>query len=105
MSVLKTQFATAVALLEEKAALRDRVADWRRKAAAEGLSPSVLLKLAKESLQDEEERRKAAEQLEVEELYRKELGAAWVREYRKRLAQRSAALQTERFAALQTGEG
>jgi hypothetical protein len=94
MSVLKTQFATAVALLEEKKRLQDQITDWRKKAAGEGLSPGVLLKLAKESLRDEEEKRKAVEQLEIEELYRQQLGLAWVKAYRKRRdAERAAASQ------------
>ena len=96
MSVLKTQFATAVALLEEKKRLQDQITDWRKKTAAEGLAPSVLLALAKESLRDDEERRMAVEKLEVEELYRQQLGLAWVKEYRKRRdAERAAAPQAE----------
>jgi hypothetical protein len=96
MSVIKTQFATVVALLEEMERLRDLVAAWRKQATGEGLAPSVLLKLAKEHMRDGEERRKAAEQAEIADLYRKELGAAWVREYRKHRARLAAALQTAR---------
>jgi hypothetical protein len=73
MSALKSHFNAVVELLKRKAELRDEIADLRKKTAGEGLVPSVLLKLAKESLQDEEGRRKAAEQLEIEELYRKGL--------------------------------
>ena len=42
-------------------------------ARAEGLTPGVLLKLAREHLQDAEQRRKAVEQAEIEELYRQGL--------------------------------
>jgi hypothetical protein len=95
MSVLKTQFATAVALLEEKKRLQDQITDWRKKAAGEGLSPGVLLKLAREHLRDENERRRAIERLEVEELYREQLRLVWLKEYRQRRdAERAAASQT-----------
>jgi hypothetical protein len=94
MSVLKTQFATAVALLEEKKRLQDQITDWRKKAKDEGLVPVVLLKLAREHLRDESERRKAIERLELEELYRERLHLVWLREYRKRRdAERAAASQ------------
>jgi hypothetical protein len=72
-STLKTHFNAAVELLEEKAALKDRIADWRKKATAEGLAPSVLLRLAKEHLQTDEARRRESEQAEIARLYRKEL--------------------------------
>jgi hypothetical protein len=72
-TALKSHFNAAVALVEEKMVIQARIADWRKKTAGEGLVPSVLLKLAKESLQDEEGRRRVAEQLEIEELYRKGL--------------------------------
>jgi hypothetical protein len=99
-TILKAQFATAVALLEEKVALQGRIAAWRKKAAGEGLAPSVLFKLAKESLLDEEERRKAAERIEIEELYRKNLLLARGKAFLKRRA-------AERVAAapLQMAEG
>jgi hypothetical protein len=109
MSVLKTQFATAVALIEEKKALQARITEWRKKAAGEGLAPGVLLKLAREHTRDENGRRKAVERLEVEELYREQLHLNWLREYRKRRdaerAERAAASQAGGSASPQAGAG
>jgi hypothetical protein len=72
-AALKSHFDVAVGLLEQKAKLGAEIAAWRTKARAEGLASGVLLKLAREYLQDAEQRRKAAEQAEIEELYRQGL--------------------------------
>jgi hypothetical protein len=71
---LQAHFDRAVALLKQKAGLAAEIADWRREVRGDGLVPSVLLKLAREHLRDAEQRRKAAEAAEVEELYRQGLG-------------------------------
>jgi hypothetical protein len=71
---LKAHFERAVALLEQKTELAADIAEWRRQVRADGLVPPVLLKLAREHLRDAEQRRKAAEAAEVEELYRQGLG-------------------------------
>jgi uncharacterized protein (UPF0335 family) len=72
--ILKAHFDRAVALLEQKAGLAADIAEWRRQARAAGLVPAALMKLAREQLRDAEQRRKAAEAAEVEELYRQGLG-------------------------------
>jgi len=72
--VLKSHFDRAVELLEQKAALAADIAEWRRQARGDGLVPTALVKLAREHLRDAEQRRKAAELAEVEELYRQGLG-------------------------------
>jgi hypothetical protein len=72
--ILKAHFDCAVDLLEQKAELAADIAEWRRQVRADGLVPPVLLKLAREHLRDAEQRRRAAEAAEVEELYRQGLG-------------------------------
>jgi hypothetical protein len=72
--ILKAHFDCAVDLLEQKAELAADIAEWRRRVRADGLVPPVLLKLAREHLRDAEQRRRAAEAAEVEELYRQGLG-------------------------------
>jgi hypothetical protein len=72
--ILKAHFACAVELLEQKVELAADVAEWRRRGRADGLVPTALVKLAREHLRDAEQRRKAAEAAEVEELYRQGLG-------------------------------
>jgi uncharacterized protein (UPF0335 family) len=71
--ILKAHFDRAVELLEQKAELATDVAEWRRQARGDGLVPKVIIKLAREHLQDSERRRRAAEEAEVEELYRQGL--------------------------------
>jgi uncharacterized protein (UPF0335 family) len=72
--ILKTHFDSAVRLLEQKADLATDIAEWRRQARGNGLVPKVIIKLAREHLRDAEQRRKAAEAAEIEELYRQGLG-------------------------------
>jgi hypothetical protein len=72
--ILKAHFDRAVELLRQNAALAAAFAEWRRRARGDGLVPTALLKLAREHLRDAEQRRKAAEAAEVEELYRQGLG-------------------------------
>jgi len=71
---LKLHFDRAVALLEARRAVLSDIKTWRAEARAEGLDPFALLHLAREHLFDADQRRKAAEQAEVEELYRQGLG-------------------------------
>jgi uncharacterized protein (UPF0335 family) len=71
---LKLHFHHAVELLEQKAAVGADLAEWRNQARGAGLDPRALVKLAREHLRDAEQRRKAAEQEEIEELYRRGLG-------------------------------
>jgi hypothetical protein len=71
---LKSHFDLAVRLVEKKAALSADIAAWRNEVRADGLVPAILFKLAKESVRDAEQRRKAAEAAEIEELYRQGLG-------------------------------
>jgi hypothetical protein len=71
---LKRHFDQALALLEQKASLAADIAQWRDAARKAGLDPRALLKLGREHLRDEAQRRRAAEQAEVEELYRRGLG-------------------------------
>ena len=73
-TTLRLHFDRALGLLEGKAALATAVAEWRNLARGAGLDPRALLKLAGKHLRDAEQRRKAAEQAEVEELYRRGLG-------------------------------
>ena len=70
---LADHFARCVDLLEQAGAVRADIAEWRRQVREEGLVPKVIIKLAREHLQDAEQRRKAAEEAEVEELYRQGL--------------------------------
>jgi hypothetical protein len=72
--ILKGHFDRAVALLEQKTDLAADIAEWRRRARAEGLVPTALINLAREHLRDAEQQRKAAEAAEVEKLYRQGLG-------------------------------
>ena len=72
--ILKSHFDSAVGLLEQKADLATDIAEWRRQARGDGLVAPVIIKLAREHLRDAEHRRKAAEEAEVEELYRQGLG-------------------------------
>jgi uncharacterized protein (UPF0335 family) len=71
--VLKSHFDRAIELLEQKAELAADIAEWRRQVRQDGLVPKVIIKLAREHLQDAEQRRKAAEDADVEELYRQGL--------------------------------
>jgi uncharacterized protein (UPF0335 family) len=71
---VKAHFERAVALLEARAAVLADIKAWRGEARGDGLDPAALLRLAREHLLDAEQRRKAAERAEVEELYRQCLG-------------------------------
>ena len=71
---LRSHFDRAVDLLEQKAALAADIAEWRDQARSDGLDAAALLQIAKEHLQDAEQRRKAAERAETEALYRNGLG-------------------------------
>jgi uncharacterized protein (UPF0335 family) len=71
---LRLHFERATALLDQMETLRADIAEWRRQARGDGLDPRALLKLAREELRDAEQRRKAAEQAELEEMYRQGLG-------------------------------
>ena len=73
-SILKSHFDRAVELLEQKAELAADVADFRRQVRSDGLVPTVIIKLARDHLCTADERRRAAELAEVEELYRQGLG-------------------------------
>jgi hypothetical protein len=73
-SSLRSHFDRVVDLLEHKAALSSDFANWRGRARGDGLDPIVLIKLAREHLQDADQRRKAAERVEIEEAYRNGLG-------------------------------
>src|SRR5262245_41375750 len=53
---LRVHFDRATALLEQMAALRADIAEWRSQARADGLDPRALLKLAREELRDAEQR-------------------------------------------------
>jgi hypothetical protein len=72
--ILKSHFDRAVGLLEQKAELAADVAEWRRQVRCDGLEPTVIIKLARDHLRTADERRRAAELAEVEELYRQGLG-------------------------------
>jgi hypothetical protein len=71
---LKSHFDRAVGLLEQKSELAGDVAEWRRQVRADGLVPTVIIKLARDHRRTADERRRAAELAEVEELYRQGLG-------------------------------
>ena len=71
---LRRHFDRAVAILEQNAGLAADFAQWRDEARSNGLDPRALLKLGREHLRDAAQRRRAAEQAEVEELYRRGLG-------------------------------
>jgi hypothetical protein len=71
---LKSHFDRAVGILGQQAELRSDLAEWRKQAKDDGLAPAVIIKLAREHLRDAEQRRKAAEAAETEELYRQGLG-------------------------------
>jgi uncharacterized protein (UPF0335 family) len=71
---LRSHFERAVVLLEEKAALAADITEWRDQARSDGLDPAALIQIAREQLQDAEQRRKAAERAETEALYRNGLG-------------------------------
>src|SRR5262249_11432591 len=71
---VKAHFERAVELLEARAAALADIKTWRAEARSEGLDPAALLRLAREHLLDADQRRKAAERTEVEELYRQCLG-------------------------------
>jgi len=79
-ATLKSRFNVAVDLLHQKAKLGAKIAEWRKETRAEGLAPGVLLKLAREYLQDTEQRRRAAAEAEVKELYRQGLDLPLFRE-------------------------
>ena len=72
-STLKEHYARALDLLKEKAALSADFVQWRDQARNDGLDPRAIIKLARESLLDAEQRRKAAERAEIEEVYRQGL--------------------------------
>src|SRR5262245_59536482 len=72
-SELQAHFERAVALLEQKAELQADIREWKKQARGSGLDPAALLKHAKESLLDADQRRKAAEKAEVEALYHDKL--------------------------------
>jgi len=71
---VKAHFERAVELLEARAAVLANIKALRGEARGDGLDPAALLKLAREHLLDADQRRKAAERAEVEELYRQCLG-------------------------------
>lgn len=71
---LRSHFDRAVVLLEQKAELAADTAEWRDQARSDGLDAAALLQIAKEQLQDAEQRRKAAERAQTEALYRNGLG-------------------------------
>jgi uncharacterized protein (UPF0335 family) len=71
---LRAHFARAVTLLEERSAHRTDFKEWRGQARGDGLDPRALVKLAREHLREADQHRRAAEQAEVEELYRQGLG-------------------------------
>jgi uncharacterized protein (UPF0335 family) len=73
-TTLKNHFDRAVALLEARAAALADLKAWRADARGDGLDPAALVRLAREHLLDADQRRKAAERAEVEELYRQTLG-------------------------------
>ena len=60
--------------MTQKNSLAADIGAWRKQARDEGLSPVVLLKLAREHLRNVEQLTKAAEQAEIEQLYRLGLG-------------------------------
>jgi hypothetical protein len=71
---LKAHFERAVELLETRRAVLSDIVAWRTEVRGEGLDPLALLRLAREHLLDADQRRKAAERAEVEELYRRGIG-------------------------------
>jgi uncharacterized protein (UPF0335 family) len=71
---VKAHFDRAVELLETRAAVLADTKAWRAEARGDGLDPAALLALAREHLLDADQRRKAAERAEIEELYRQCLG-------------------------------
>jgi uncharacterized protein (UPF0335 family) len=72
--ILRDHFDVVIELLLEKAKLNAKFVEWRQEAKSAGLDARALFKLGREHLRDEAQRRKAAEQAEVEELYRRGLG-------------------------------
>lgn len=72
--VLKAHFDRAVELLEQARVIRADLGEWRKQAKAEGLEPTVIVKLAREHLRDAEQELKAREAAEIEHLYRAGLG-------------------------------
>jgi len=71
---LKAHFERAVELHEARSTALADIKTWRAEVRGEGLDPIVLLRLAREHLLDADQRRKAAERAEVEELYRQGIG-------------------------------
>jgi hypothetical protein len=71
---LKSHFDAVIDLLNHKAELAADFAEWRRQVRCNGLEPVAILQLAHRHLWDAEQRRKAAERKETEELYRQGLG-------------------------------
>src|SRR5262249_25434272 len=65
---LKAHFERAVELLQARATVLADIKAWRAEARGEGLDPIALLRLAREHLLDADQRRKAAERAEVEDL-------------------------------------
>jgi hypothetical protein len=73
-ATLKSHFDAAVDILGRKAELAATLAEWRQRARGDGLEPAVIFYLARKHLQDANQRRKAAERAELEELYRQGIG-------------------------------
>ena len=71
---LRSHFDDVIELLLQKAELNAKLGTWRQGTKNAGLDPRALFKLGREHLRDAAQRRKAAEQAEVEELYRRGLG-------------------------------
>ena len=73
-ATLKSHFDAAIEILGRKAELAATLAEWRQRARGDGLEPAVIFCLARKHLQDANQRRKAAERAELEELYRQGIG-------------------------------
>jgi hypothetical protein len=73
-ATLKSHFDVAVDILGRKAEIAANLAEWRQRARDDGLEPAVIFSLARKHLQDANQRRKAAERAELEELYRQGIG-------------------------------
>jgi hypothetical protein len=70
----KSHFDAAVDILGRKAELTAALQEWRQAVRGDGLEPAAIFRLAREHLRDANQRRKAAERAELEELYRKGIG-------------------------------
>jgi len=73
-TALKSHFDAAVDILGRKAELGAILAEWLQKVRGDGLEPAVIFCLAREHCRDADQRRKAAERAEIEELYRQGIG-------------------------------